>query len=57
MGGLIALAMMLWLEKHYPPAEPRPQEQVIPCCLSRGCARHHQLSGNPCGQSWDWEVK
>jgi hypothetical protein len=57
MGGLIALAMMLYLEKHYPPAVHHPQEQVIPCCLSRGCARHHQLSGNPCGQSWDWEVK
>jgi hypothetical protein len=57
MGGLIALVMMLWLEKHYPPAAPHPPEQVIPCCLSRGCARHHQLSGNPCGQSWDWETK
>jgi len=57
MGGLIALAMLLWLGEHRPPVVPRPQEQVIPCCLSRGCARHHQLSGNPCGQSWDWETK
>jgi hypothetical protein len=57
MGGLIALAIILWLQEHHPPAVSHPQEQVIPCCLSRGCARHHQLSGNPCGQSWDWEAK
>jgi len=57
MGGLIALAMILWLGHHHPTHAGMLPEQTIPCCLSRGCARHHQLSGNPCGQSWDWEAK
>jgi hypothetical protein len=57
MGALIVLAMMLFLEKHHPPAEVRAPQEVIPCCLSRGCSRHRQLTGDPCGQSWDWEER
>jgi hypothetical protein len=55
VGALIVLAMMLYLGEHRPTHAGMAPEQTIPCCLSHGCARHHHLSGNPCGQSWDWE--
>jgi len=57
MGALIVLAMMIWLTEHHPTHTGMEPKETIPCCLSRGCARHHQLSGNPCGQSWDWDAR